>query len=179
MLQHLTTHIPLSKINYYLKQTQIIEKKIYSIYKTLKIDFNILKPKIAICGLNPHAGENGNIGKEEKIFLNPIIMKLIKKGVNIQGPFSADTIFNISNRKKYDCFICIYHDQALIPFKIFTENTGINFTGSLDIIRISPAHGTAYNLVNTNKASTKSLVNSFLFANKFLKNRKKNTNALS
>ena len=166
----LTTHIPLRKINYYLKNKDIITKKIISLNELLKIDFNISNPKIAIAGLNPHAGENGNIGYEEVKILNPIIKKIQKKGIDIEGPFSPDSIFNKINIKKFDCFICIYHDQALIPFKLIDTN-GTNFTGSLSIIRVSPAHGTAYNLVNTNKFNDKSLENSFIIADKIFKNR--------
>ena len=170
----LTTHIPLNKINLYLKQKKIIFKKIFSINETLKRDFKILNPKIVICGINPHAGENGKIGKEEEEFINPIIKKLINKGVNIEGPLSADTIFNSTNRAKYDCFICIYHDQALIPFKLLTGFEGVNYTGSLNIIRTSPNHGTAYNLVNKKLANDKSLINSFILADRIYLNRLRN-----
>jgi len=167
----LTTHIPLSKINYYLKQKNIIYQKINSLNELLIKDFKILIPKLVICGINPHAGENGTIGNEEKKFLQPIIKKLINNGINIQGPLSPDTIFNTRNRIKYDCFICIYHDQALIPFKLLTDFEGVNYTGSLDIIRTSPDHGTAYNLIDKKNASDKSLINSFILAEKIYRNR--------
>ena len=174
IISTLTTHIPLNKINYYLKQKKIIYQKIYSLNQILIKDFNILKPKFAIAGINPHAGENGTIGIEEIKFLNPVIKKLINKGINIDGPFSPDSIFNSSNREKYNCFICIYHDQALIPFKLLSKFNGVNFTGSLSIIRTSPAHGTAYNLVNTNNANNSSLINSFTIAEKIYQNRLRN-----
>ena len=167
----LTTHIPLNKINFYLMQKNIIYKKIYSLNESLKKDFNISNPKLVICGINPHAGENGTIGNEEEKFLNPIIKKLIKRSINIDGPFSSDTIFNKKNRLKYDCFICIYHDQALIPFKLLSGLEGVNYTGSLNIIRTSPDHGTAYDLINTKTASDKSLINSFILAEKIYQNR--------
>ena len=167
----LTTHIPLNKINYYLKQEKIIYQKIYSLNKLLKNDFNILNPKLVICGINPHAGENGTLGNEEIMFLQPLIKKLINNNVNIQGPLSPDTIFATINRKKYDCFICIYHDQALIPFKLLTGFTGVNYTGSLDIIRTSPVHGTAYDLIDKKYASDKSLHNAFILAEKIYQNR--------
>ena len=138
---------------------------------TLINDFNILNPKIAISGINPHAGENGTIGNEEIKYLNPIIKKLLRKKINIQGPFSADSMFNKSNRSIYDCFICTCHDQALIAFKIINDFKGVNFTGSLDIIRTSPDHGTAYDLVNTKKANISSLYQSFILADKIYKNR--------
>ena len=130
----LTTHIPLNKINFYLKQKKILYQKIYSLNELLKKDFNISNPKLVISGINPHAGENGAVGSEEKIFLYPIIKKLMNNNININGPFSPDTIFNKKNRLKYDCFICIYHDQALIPFKLLSNFEGVNYTGSLNII---------------------------------------------
>ena len=167
----LTTHIPLSKINYYLKQKKIIYQKIYSLNESLIKDFNILNPKLVICGINPHAGENGEIGNEEKRFLHPIINELNNNGINIYGPLSSDTIFNSINRIKFDCFVCIYHDQALIPFKLLDEFKGVNYTGSLDVIRTSPVHGTAYDLIDKNYASDKSLINSFILADKIYQNR--------
>ena len=124
-----------------------------------------------ISGLNPHAGENGLIGKEEKETINPILSKLRKKGVNIKGPFSADSMLIKKNLNKFDCFIFIYHDQALIPFKYISQFAGVNYTGNLDIIRTSPDHGTAYNLIGTNKYSNKSLINCYKLVNKIYKNR--------
>ena len=167
----LTTHIPLNKINFYLKQKKIIYQKIYSLNELLKKDFRIRNPKLVICGINPHAGENGCLGSEEKKFLDPLIKKLIYNNIKIQGPFSPDTIFSIQNRSKYDCFICNYHDQALIPFKLLSGFEGVNYTGSLDIIRTSPDHGTAYDMVNTNKANINSLYLSFKLADRIYKNR--------
>jgi len=174
MISTLTTHIPLNKINKFIKHKKLIYQKIYSLNESLKIDFNIKKPKIAIAGINPHAGEDGMIGHEEINLLNPVIKKLKINSVHIDGPFSASTMFNNLNRKKYNCFICIYHDQALIPFKIICPFGGVNFTSSLGIIRTSPDHGTAYDLINTNKANNQSLINSFIIAEKIYTNRLKN-----
>ena len=167
----LTTHIPLNKINYYLKNKKIIYQKIYSLNESLKKDFKISNPKLVICGINPHAGENGILGNEEKQFLQPILKKLIFNNIKIHGPLSSDTIFMKGNREKYDCFICIYHDQALIPFKLLSEFKGVNYTGSLDVIRTSPDHGTAYSLQDKNKANDNSLFNSFILADKIYQNR--------
>ena len=155
-----------------LKNKNLLYKKIHSLTKTLKIDFNINKPKILISGINPHAGEKGALGNEELLYINPVIKKLKKNNINIDGPFSPDSIFNKVNIKKYDCYICIYHDQALIPFKLLTDFKGINYTGSLDIVRISPVHGTGYNL-NIKKANSDSLYNCFKVINKIINNRKK------
>ena len=141
------------------------------INKTLINDFKIINPKIAISGINPHAGEKGTIGNEEIKYFRPIIKKLLIKRINIQGPFSADSMFNKKNILLYDCFICAFHDQALIAFKLINEFEGVNYTGSLDIIRTSPDHGTAYDMVDTNKANIRSLYNSFKLADTIYKNR--------
>ena len=171
IISPLTTHIPLKKVSQILSDKKLIYQKIILINKTLINDFKIPNPKIAISGINPHAGEKGTIGNEEIKYLKPIIKKLSKKRINIQGPFSADSMFNKINRSLYDCFICAFHDQALIAFKIISEFEGVNYTGSLDIIRTSPDHGTAYNMVNTNKANIRSLYNSFKLADIIYKNR--------
>ena len=167
----LTTHIPLAQVNNYIKNKNKILKKIIGINNILKNDFKIKNPKIIISGFNPHSGENGLIGKEEEKYLIPTIKKLKKIMINISGPYSADTIFNKHNIKKYDCFICIYHDQALIPFKLISKFSGVNFTGLLDIVRTSPDHGPAYDLVKKENASDKSLINAFILADKINKNR--------
>ena len=169
----LSTHIPLTNINRFIKNKDLIYKKIELLFKTLIVSFNIRKPKIALLGLNPHAGENGKIGNEEKIILIPILNKLRKKNYKIYGPISADSAFNNINLKFYDCFLSVYHDQALIPFKILAKNRGANFTGSLDIIRLSPIHGTGTN-INKNKANYESLLFCFKLIKKIIKNRSKN-----
>ena len=161
IITSLTTHIPLSKVGLFFKKNQKnLYNKIESINDTLIKDFNIKKPKLIISGINPHAGENGVIGQEEGKYLIPLIKKIKKEKINIQGPVSADTLFTKENLKKYDCFICTYHDQALIPFKLINEFNGINYTGSLSIIRLSPAHGTAYKL-KVNEANLDSIYECF------------------
>jgi len=157
----LTTHIPLNQINLYLKKRNYIYEKIKNINKILINNFKIKKPKLLIMGLNPHAGENGNIGKEENVILIPIIKKLKKENYLISGPKSADSIFNSDNLKKYDCFISMYHDQALIPFKLISQYSGLNYTGGISINRVSPDHGTAYDVVGKNKGNSKSLLYCF------------------
>ena len=140
-------------------------------YKCLKFDFNIKSPKLVISGLNPHAGENGGIGIEEKQIIIPIIKQLQKKEINIIGPFSADSLLIKRNIDKFDCFIFIYHDQALIPFKFISQFSGVNYTGNLNIIRTSPDHGTAYNLLGSSKISNKSFINSYKLINKIYNHR--------
>ena len=113
----ITTHIPIKNINLQIHKKNFLYNRIKSLYGSLTNDFKIDKPKIILLGLNPHAGENGKIGKEE-FFLKKVLDKLKKEKINIFGPLSADSIFSKENVNKYDCFLSIYHDQALIPFKI-------------------------------------------------------------
>ena len=167
----LTTHVSLKKINQYLSNKALIYEKIISLNETLINDFNKINPKIIISGINPHAGENDTIGNEESIYLKPVIKKLNKSKIHIKGPYSADGMINNRNLNEYDCFIFNYHDQALIPFKILSKNNGVNFTSGLDIIRISPDHGTAYDIVGKNIASINGLINCFKFIHKIDKNR--------
>lgn len=168
----LTNHIPLKKVINKLKIKNFIFHKIIVLYKTLNIDFNIKNPKIFIAGVNPHAGENGLIGNEE-IYIKKVLLNLKKSNININGPYSADSILSKKNILKADAFIFNYHDQALIPFKLLDNFSGINYTGGLSIIRVSPDHGTAYDLVGTNKANSKSLINCFKYINIIFKNRNK------
>ena len=149
----------------FLGNSKVIEKVIILLLETLKIDFQIKNPKIIISGINPHAGENGDIGNEEILYIKPAIKKLLNKGISIDGPFSADSIFSKNNLKKYDCFICNYHDQALIPFKIISGFNGINYTGSLDIIRVSPDHGVGQDIMGKKIANPDSLIESIKFFN--------------
>ena len=174
IISPLTTHIEIKKIPKVISNKQFLYNQIFNLNKCLELDFNIRKPKIAISGLNPHAGENGEIGKEEEKIISPVIRKLQKKLININGPFSADSLLIKNNLKKYDCFVFIYHDQALIPFKFISQFSGVNYTGNLDIIRTSPDHGTAYNLIGSNKISNKSFINSYKLINKIHNNRKLN-----
>ena len=121
--------------------------------------------------MNPHAGENGYIGHEEIKYIIPQIIKLKKNKVNIHGPISGDSMLTKNNLKKYDCFLFIFHDQGLIPFKYISNFQGVHYTSNLNILRVSPDHGTAYDLVGKNVASNKSLLNCFKFIKKINKNR--------
>ena len=150
---------------------KILYNQLINLNNTLKIDFNISKPKIVISGLNPHAGENGNIGLEEILNIYPEVKRLRKKGLIIDGPLSADSILIKNNLKKYNCFVFLFHDQALIPFKYISQFSGVNYTGNLNIIRTSPDHGTAYELVGTNRISNKSFMNCYKLIKKIYKNR--------
>ena len=167
----LTTHIPLNKVMEFYKNKKNITNKINLINKTLINDFKIKKPKFLISGINPHCGENGFIGKDEINNLIPIIKNLKKNKINITGPIAGDSMINKQNIKLYNCFLFTYHDQALIPFKILSNYSGVNYTANLDIIRTSPDHGTGYDLVGKSNASSKSLINAFKILKKIKKNR--------
>ena len=171
IISPLTTHIEVKKISRVISNKKFLFNQIYNLNKSLKLDFNIKKPKLVISGLNPHAGENGKLGTEEEQIISPVIKKLQKKDININGPFSADSLLIKNNIDKYDCFIFIYHDQALIPFKFISQFSGVNYTGNLNIIRTSPDHGTAYNLLGSNKISNKSFINSYKLINRIYNNR--------
>ena len=174
IISPITTHIEVKNISKVISNKSFIYNQIFSLWHSLKNDFNIKNPRLILSGLNPHAGENGKIGKEEIDTIIPIVKQLNKKGIFIKGPFSADSILIKNNLKKYDCFIFIYHDQALIPFKFISQFTGVNFTGNLSIIRTSPDHGTAYNLVGSKEISDASFINSYKLIKKIYKNRNKN-----
>ena len=167
----ITTHIKVNNISKLISRKDYLLNQIVNLNNTLKVDFNIKKPKLIISGLNPHAGENGNIGFEEIKIIKPLVSKLKHKGILIDGPFSADSILIKKNLKQYNCFVFIYHDQALIPFKFISKYSGVNYTGNLSIIRTSPDHGTAYDLVGSKNISNKSFLNCFKLIKKIYKNR--------
>ncbi len=150
-----TNHLPVKDITSKLTKEKIISKLII-LDQSLKKDFGIEKPNIAILGLNPHAGDNGTIGNEESELIRPIIVEAKKNGMIVSGPYPADGFFGSSKFKKYDAILAMYHDQGLVPFKALTFGTGVNFTAGLPIVRTSPDHGTAYDLVGKNEADLSS-----------------------
>ena len=124
----------------------MIKSKIETIKKSLIQDFSISKPKIAVLGLNPHAGDGGVIGKEDDEILRPAIKKLFESGTLAFGPYAADGFFGSGQYEKFDAVIATYHDQGLIPFKTLSFGKGVNYTAGLNKIRTSPDHGTAYDI---------------------------------
>ena len=162
----LTTHIEINKITENLSKKNIIYEKIISLNNQLVKKLKHKKPKFIISGINPHASENNLFGNEEEKILIPQIKKIRKKNIYIRGPYSADSMLNKINLDKYNCFIFCYHDQALVAYKYISKNRGINLTGGLSILRTSPDHGTAYNLVGSKNAENKSLLNCFNFLKK-------------
>jgi len=147
----LTDHVPVNEVASHLTEALII-RKIETIKKTLIQDFSINKPKIAVLGLNPHAGDGGVIGKEDEAIIRPAIKKLFDKGTLVFGPYPADGFFGNSQYEKFDAVIAAYHDQGLIPFKTLSFGKGVNYTAGLNKIRTSPDHGTAYEIAGKNGA---------------------------
>ena len=172
IISPLTTHIPLNKIIKKIKSKNFIFDKINTLNTSLIRDLNITNPKIIISGINPHASENNTIGNEEKNIIIPQLEKLRRKNINITGPISADSMLINKNINKYDCFVFIFHDQALIPFKYISKFRGVNYTSNLKVIRVSPDHGTAYQLIKKNNYSDKSILNCFKCINQIQKNYK-------
>ncbi len=157
-----TEHVALSKIASLITKDVIINKiKIAS--ESLKKDFGIVKPRIAVLGLNPHNGDSGTIGNEEKEIILPAIEQANKDGLFCFGPYSADGFFGMKNYLQFDLVLAMYHDQGLIPFKSLAFEDGINFTAGISIIRTSPDHGTGYDIAGKNIALTLSFSNA-LFA---------------
>lgn len=167
----LTIHIELKEVHKSFKNKIMMIKKIENLYLTLLNDFKITKPKMILAGINPHAGENKIISKDDDKYLLPIINQLKSKKIFIHGPYSGDGIINSDNLNNYDVFIFTYHDQALIPFKILSNYEGVNFTSNLNIIRVSPSHGTAEKLIGSNKMISKGILNCFSVIRKIIKNR--------
>jgi 4-hydroxythreonine-4-phosphate dehydrogenase len=125
---------------------------------SLKTRFGIARPRLALSGLNPHAGEDGSLGTEEQCIVTPAIDTLRKEGIDVRGPLPADTMFHEAARQTYDCAICMYHDQALIPIKTLAFDEGVNVTLGLPFIRTSPDHGTAFDIAGTGRANPSSLI---------------------
>ncbi|MEQ6119705.1 4-hydroxythreonine-4-phosphate dehydrogenase PdxA [Reichenbachiella sp. MALMAid0571] len=137
--------------------TEKIQSKLDLMIKSLKKDFGIVKPKIAVLGLNPHAGEKGLLGSEEEEVIIPLIENYKSKGQIVLGPFPADGFFGAGQHHKFDGVLAMYHDQGLIPFKALTFESGVNFTAGLPIVRTSPDHGTAFAIAGKDQASGNSM----------------------
>ena len=165
-----TGHIPLKDIPNSVTAEKITSKLNLMLH-SLKQDFGIPKPKIAILGLNPHAGENGLLGSEEKDIILPIIEKFRQKEHLVYGAFPADGFFGAKEYEKFDGILAMYHDQGLIPFKTLAFNEGINFTAGLPIVRTSPDHGTAYGIAGKNSADESSFRNALFLAIDTVKSR--------
>ncbi|WP_081208250.1 4-hydroxythreonine-4-phosphate dehydrogenase PdxA [Salegentibacter sediminis] len=151
-----TDHVALKDIANVITP-ELIEKKISLIQNSLKQDFRISKPKLAVLGINPHSGDQGVIGKEDEEIMKPTLEKLRDKGELVYGPYSADSFFGSKNYKNFDAVIASYHDQGLIPFKTLSFGNGVNYTAGLSKVRTSPDHGTAFEIAGKGEAD----INSF------------------
>jgi len=151
-----TIHIPLSRVAEAL-DTDLIVRTVTIVDRDLRTRFAIERPRIAVAGLNPHAGEGGSIGTEDADIIAPAIARLRDADIDVFGPLPADTMFHDTARETYDAAVCMYHDQALIPVKTIGFDTGVNCTLGLPIIRTSPDHGTALDIAGTGVASSASL----------------------
>jgi 4-hydroxythreonine-4-phosphate dehydrogenase len=150
-----TEHIPVKEVAQYITREAILSK-LNIIHQSLVKDFNIEKPKIAVLGLNPHAGDEGLIGKEEEDIIKPAI-KEAKHSMIVTGPYSADAFFARGYHDRFDAVLAMYHDQGLIPFKTLAGE-GVNFTAGLPVVRTSPDHGTAFDIAGKNKADASSFL---------------------
>lgn len=148
----LTDHVAVKDVSETITR-ELIDKKINIIHKTLVEDFGIVKPKIAVLGINPHNGDNGVIGNEDDSILKPALDNIRNNGKMVMGPYAADSFFGSGNYQNFDVIIASYHDQGLIPFKTLAFGSGVNFTAGLNKVRTSPDHGTAYDLAGKNLAN--------------------------
>ena len=152
-----TTHVPLRDVADLLSAELIVARG-RTVIRGLRRQFGIERPRLAVAGLNPHAGENGALGREEIDFIIPAIERLREEDAEITGPHSADTMFHARARAHYDAALCLYHDQALIPLKALHFDDGVNITLGLPIVRTSPDHGTAFGIAGTNRAEPGAMV---------------------
>jgi 4-hydroxythreonine-4-phosphate dehydrogenase len=152
-----TEHIPVSDITKYITKEAIVSK-LTILNKSLQRDFGIDKPRIAVLGLNPHAGDEGLVGSEEETIIKPAIREAKNNNILAVGPYSADAFFARRHQDKFDAVLAMYHDQGLIPFKALATGEGVNYTAGLPTIRTSPDHGVAFDIAGKNKADTSSFI---------------------
>ena len=166
----LTDHVPVGEVPHHLNES-LISKKIECIYHSLKTDFAIRAPKIAVLGINPHTGDNGVIGTEDDTLLRPVLEKIKATGKLVFGPYAADSFFGSNNYQNFDAIVATYHDQGLIPFKTLTFGNGVNYTAGLNKVRTSPDHGTAYDIAGKGIANNDSFKESIFMGIQIFKNR--------
>lgn len=167
----ITGHIPIAKVAQSITP-ELIQEKVAIMHTSLKQDFGISKPKIAILGLNPHCGDNGLIGNEDNKIVSPTIATIKESGKLVFGPYAADGFFGSETYKQFDGVLAMYHDQGLAPFKALSFGNGVNFTAGLNKIRTSPDHGTGFNIAGKNKANPSSFKEALFTSLQLFKNRK-------
>ena len=170
-------HTPIAKVAETITEERILSK-LAVLNETLKMDFSCRKPRIAVLALNPHAGDNGLIGKEETNIIRPAIAAAQEKGIWAFGPYSADGFFGAGQYNHFDAVLAMYHDQGLAPFKAL-DMSGVNFTAGLPVVRTSPDHGTAYNLAGKNEADATSMLHAIYAAIDILRRRADNEKLLA
>ncbi|MFC2118839.1 4-hydroxythreonine-4-phosphate dehydrogenase PdxA [Bacteroidota bacterium] len=166
-----TGHVPLSEVPKLIKEDIILDK-LRLMNECLKADFGIIKPKIAVLGLNPHAGDNGLLGKEDAEIILPAVIKAKEEDIMALGPYPADGLFGSPEFFKFDAVLAMYHDQGLAPFKALSFDTGVNYTAGLSVVRTSPAHGTAFQIAGKGMASADSFRQSLFTAIDVFRHRK-------
>jgi 4-hydroxythreonine-4-phosphate dehydrogenase len=172
-----TGHIPVKDVATTITKEKIVQK-LKMINDSLKKDFWIEKPKIAVLGLNPHAGDNGLLGKEEQEIIIPAIQEAFDKGIICFGPYPADGFFGNGTFKQFDAVLAMYHDQGLVPFKTIAFSTGVNYTAGLKVVRTSPDHGTGYDIAGKNLADPTSFIEAIFAATHIVKNRREQESLL-
>jgi 4-hydroxythreonine-4-phosphate dehydrogenase len=166
-----TSHIPINKITEYITKTSVLNK-LRILHRSLIVDFRITHPRIAVLGLNPHAGDEGLLGEEEQKEIIPAMEAARTESLSVFGPFPADGFFGAGMYTKFDAVLAMYHDQGLIPFKALTTEGGINFTAGLPVVRTSPSHGTAFDIAGKGEASADSFRKALYMACDIFTNRK-------
>lgn len=165
-----TNHVSLKDVTGKI-DINLILTKLEILNQTLKQDFLISKPRIAVLGLNPHAGDNALLGKEEKDIIAPAVNRAKEKGMLVVGPFSADGFFGSQHFRKFDAVLAMYHDQGLVPFKTLSFGTGVNYTAGLNVVRTSPDHGTGYDIAGKDLANADSMRNAIFSGIDIIRNR--------
>jgi len=158
-----TIHVGIKSVTEHLSKDKIVEK-IHIVHESLKKDFQIKKPRIAVLALNPHAGEKGLMGTEDDELVVPAVQEAKSIGINVQGPFPADAFFGKQSHKGFDAVVAMYHDQGLIPLKMSSFGKGVNFSAGLNIVRTSPDHGTAYDIAGKGVANVSSMMEAIKLA---------------
>jgi 4-hydroxythreonine-4-phosphate dehydrogenase len=158
-----TIHIPLKDVERTLTR-DLLAETIKITDRDLRRFFGYARPRLAVSGLNPHAGEQGSLGREEVEIIEPVIAEAQGQGLDVSGPYPADTLFHEAARQRYDAAICMYHDQALVPFKTLAFEEGVNVTLGLPFVRTSPDHGTAFDIAGTGKTNPRSLIEALRLA---------------
>jgi len=166
-----TEHIPVSEVAKHITKEAIVSK-LQIIHKSLQRDFGIDKPRIAVLGLNPHAGDEGLIGKEEETIIQPAIREAKNSNMLVVGPYSADAFFARRHHNKFDAVLAMYHDQGLIPFKALATGDGVNYTAGLPAVRTSPDHGVAFDIAGKDKADASSFLASIFECIDIIQRRK-------